>query len=274
MNTNIFISVIIYTLLFQSSCTSKGSVSTHEIEESSNLQKSDLMFINNDSTLHNIEQRILKSFIVSQTLKDLTELKKIKTELISLQNKKANSIVTYWISYAYYYEAVYWIVSKNNKESEQACQKGTEALVKINKKSSEHYALLSLLQNFSVQFLKGFKVAKVSAEAKKNGQKALDMDENNLRAFYVLALNDFYTPESFGGGKFTEKYTKKAIELDAQFMKNPYMPSWGKSLAYELLIRHYLKIEDKEKAKKIYKEAVQKYPDDYLINKLSVQLID
>lgn len=166
------------------------------------------------------------------------------------------------------------MIHKDLKKSEKVLDSGIEKLEEIDQKSSEHFALLALMESFSIQFSAGIKVPFISANVKKNGEKAIELDSLNLRAYYVLGSNDFYTPAQYGGGKKAENYFKKAIQLKSQSVKNPFLPSWGKNSAYELLIRFYINKEQFSEAKKYFQEAIALFPNDYMINQLASKLIN
>ena len=74
----------------------------------------------------------------------------------------------------------------------------------IGNKTSETYALLALVQSFSIQFASGMEAGRISAGIRENAGKALELDSTNVRGWYVLGSNDYYTPASFGGGKKVE----------------------------------------------------------------------
>ncbi|WP_116496235.1 tetratricopeptide repeat protein [Balneicella halophila] len=118
------------------------------------------------------------------------------------------------------------------------------------------------------------KIIFLSRQIEKNGKLAIEKDSTNLRAYYALASNDFYTPEQYGGGKHSEEYLLKAISLPDQKVKNSMLPSWGKQESYELLVSWYIRKKDWEKAKRYHKEAVKKYPENYLLNQLITELKD
>ena len=130
------------------------------------------------------------------------------------------------------------------------------------------------MESFSIQYASGIEVPFISKRVKQNAEKALQLDSLNLRAYFVLGLNDFYTPEQYGGGKKVEDYLLKAIKLNDQSVSNPYLPSWGKNTAYEMLIRLYINHKLFAEAKKYYQEAIALFPDDYMINKLANELIN
>jgi hypothetical protein len=162
----------------------------------------------------------------------------------------------------------------DNKRAENIIETGIDKLTDIKQKTSEHYALLALMQSFSIQFSPGIQAAFISKKVKDNAEEALLLDSLNLRAYYVLGSNDFYTPEQYGGGRKAESYLKKAVSLPDQTVKNPYLPSWGKNSAYELLIWTYIKKQEYNLAKQTYNEAISLYPNDYMINKLATELIN
>lgn len=87
-----------------------------------------------------------------------------------------------------------------------------------------------------------------------------------------MGSHDFYTPEMYGGGKEAEKMLLKAISLCSQKINNPYLPSWGKQNAYELLVRWYIRKEEWTLAQKYYEEGILQFPESYLIKSLKGKL--
>lgn len=213
--------------------------------------------------LENIQQRIKGRFTLTFQANSPDTLFAISKNLEQLSAQNRQSIISYWQAYAQYYLAIYYSVRKDAAKSEQEIDKGIEILKSIVNKSSEDYALLSLLQGFAIRFKGMPEIISLSQQIKENGKLATQKDNENPRAYYALASNDFYTPEQYGGGKNTEEYLLKVIELPAQKAKNPYRPSWGKSAAYEMLIRWYIRKEQWGKAKKYYALALKKYPQNH-----------
>jgi len=169
---------------------------------------------------------------------------------------------TYWWAYSKYYEAVFYLKTNYRAKSEATVQEGIEVLSKLKGKNSEDYALLALMQNFSMQFIANvMKLGVLSGKVDENIGKAIKLNSNNLRAYYVAASCDFYTPEEYGGGKKAEEYLLKAITLDAQPVKDAGLPSWGKDQAYQMLISLYLKKGDRKSAKKYSDEAKILFPE-------------
>ncbi len=119
---------------------------------------------------------------------------------------------------------------------------------------------------------KGQNIVHLSSTIKDNANEAISKDADNIRGYFACASNDFYTPERYGGGKKAEKYLLKAISLPAQKVKNPYLPSWGKEEAYEMIIKWYIRKKQSDKAKFYFKEASEKFPNNRRIKQLETQI--
>jgi len=218
----------------------------------------------NDSLLYHIQDKVYDAFLSS--FQDNSPKRLMDIELELKQVSKQNQMGVYWFAYAKYYESIYYLKIQDKKKSSKELDAAISMLEEIKNKNSEHYALLAFLQGFSIQYSGGMSSAAISTKAKKNAETALKLDSTNLRAWYVLASNDYYTPVAFGGGRKCEEYLLKAISLNEQTIANPYMPSWGKSNAYALLLDYYVGKEDFVNAKKYLTSALELYPDDYMLN--------
>ena len=227
-----------------------------------------------DTSLNNIQQKVLDAFGNAQFLKSDKGLVDIEQALLSLNKNNNNGIIIYWYSYTCYYHSILLMVKKENKNSEKILEEGIVQLKNITTKNSEHLALLALMESFSIQYASVIEVPFISKRVKQNAEKALQLDSLNLRAYFVLGSNDFYTPEQYGGGKKAEGYLLQAVKLNDQSVANEYLPSWGKNSAYEMLIRFYINHKQFAEAKKYYRQAIAMFPNDYMINKLAKELID
>ncbi|MEM6720223.1 MAG: hypothetical protein AAF611_12935 [Bacteroidota bacterium] len=225
------------------------------------------------SSLAEIEKRIYAAFVDSILQNDLSSLETIDKELQGITQRNQANLVWYWRSYLNYYKAIYYVRQDDKKLAEKSCDEAITWLEDLDNKTSEDYALLALIQSFGIQF-KGAKAMFISSKIKKNAKKAIAMEPKNLRAHFVFASNDFYTPEKYGGGKNAEKFLLKAIALPNQKIKNPYLPSWGKERAYEMLIKLYIKKKELENAKKYFKEGIELYPESYNLKQLAAKLIE
>lgn len=226
-----------------------------------------------DSLLNNIQQKVMDAFVqgkISQSDKSLVYLK--QEILKQNNNNNNNSLLIYWYSYACYYHSILLMITNDKKGSEKILNEGITLLNKLNLKNSEHMALLALMESFSIHYISGMEAPLISERVKQSAEKALQLDSLNLRAYYVLGSNDFYAPEQYGGGKNAEGYLLKAIQLNDQSVPNPYLPSWGKNSAYEMLIRFYINHKQYSEAKKYHQKAIALFPGDYMINKLTDEL--
>ncbi len=225
-----------------------------------------------DTILKGIQAKIYNAFVQSLISKDNKALSGLSKELEDLYKVKKQNLIRYWQAYLQFYSSIYYLKNGDKKTAENEIDKGIDWLKEMKHKNSEDYALLAMLQGFGIQF-KGMKAMFISGDIKKNAKTALALDSTNLRAYYVYANNDFYTPEKYGGGKECEKYLLKAISLPAQKIKNDYLPSWGKEESYEMLIKYYIHKEKWDLAKKYYQEGIKLFPESYTINQLASKLV-
>jgi len=217
--------------------------------------------------LDSIQFKIYNAFVKDMMLQKSVEMSRISEDLLQLSKKTNTNIISYWQGYLQFYQGIFYLQMKQNENAKNEIDKGVDIVTGIRNKSSEDYALLSRLQSISLQFA-GMKAMVLSKAMTENSQMALELDSENLRANFVHGCNDFYTPEMYGGGKNAEKYLLKAISLPDQKTPNMFLPSWGKEEAYEMLIKLYIKKEDKDKASFYYKEAIALYPQNYMIRQL------
>lgn len=211
------------------------------------------------SFLQNIQSKIDSALSRSFAHQNTAPLDSMLTQLANLTPQ--NNLTTYWQSYARSMETIYFMRNKQAKEAEHIINRACDDMEQLNKKNAEDYALLASVQNLAIQFRSGMGAGKLSSQAVGNAQTALQMDSTNLRAWYVLATNDFYTPAFFGGGKKTEKFLLKALSFPAQQVPNPYMPSWGREESYQLLLTYYVQKEQYEQARVLLNAAQKEYPN-------------
>lgn len=228
--------------------------------------------LQSDSLLVNIQSKIYNAFVEGLMSKDNKSLSKLSTDLEALNKTRKQNLILYWRAYLQFYSSIFYLKKGEKETAEKEIDKGIEWLDNMKKKNSEDYALLAMLQGFGIQF-KGMKAMFISGDIKKNAKQAMAIDSTNLRAYYVYASNDFYTPEKYGGGKEAEKHLLKAVALPAQKVKNEYLPSWGKEESYEMLIKLYMKKEKWDLAKQYFKEGIKAFPESYTINQLASELV-
>ena len=221
-----------------------------------------------EQNLQNIQQSIRFAFLDCYQELNQNSLDSLSSSLESNLNKNNLKIINYWRAYAKYYAAVCY-GNSDRELSQKYIEEAIEILDDTPDKTSELYALYSYITPFYFQFANYSEIPIISGKLNRYALKAIELDEKNLRAWFVAANMDFYTPEEYGGGKKAKEYVLKAIELDEQEIENPYLPSWGKDEAYALLINLYLKNNELEKAANYFEIASQKYPESYTINLLA-----
>ncbi len=255
----------------------KGNIRYTENETLAAMQSQEASLksiLQNDTLLNNIQQKVMDAFVRAKISQSDLSLITLEQALLKQNSNTKNSIIIYWYSYTCYYHSIFHMIKEDNKNCEKILDEGIEQLNNVTHKNSEHLALLALMESFSIQYASGIEVPSISKHVKQNAEKALELDSLNLRAYYVLGSNDYYTPEQYGGGKKAEGYLLKAIKLNNQTIRSPYLPSWGKNSAYEMLINLYIGRKQFTEAKKYYQEAITLFPDDYMINKLAGKLVN
>jgi len=213
-----------------------------------------------DTLLNRIQKKVDAAFLKCFQNKNTSELKAIEEKLSAL---KENSVAQYWNAYALLYEAIYNSQIRNKKASEEKIKQGVKALEGIKKKGAEEYALLAYMQGFSIQFTSGMSAGIISTQALENIEKALELDKENVRAWFVRGSHNYHTPKAFGGGKLAEESLTKAIALEEKNINNPYRPTWGKERAYYLLVSFYMENKRMDEAKKTLEAGLKLYPQDY-----------
>lgn len=207
-----------------------------------------------------VQEQIHRAFIASLTHRRINELRELQTSL-RLPDSPA-SYTDYWLPYATYHISLYYLQTDDPGQARKTIREGIDMLSRLPDKNAETYALLAHLQNFSIQFEKGLSVARTSMQAVDNAKKALRSDPRNIRAWYVLACNDYHTPKLFGGGKKWKEYAHKAIDSPRTSTADPALPTWGAGDTYALLIGDYLENDQTDKAKETFDTASALYPSD------------
>ena len=181
---------------------------------------------------------------------------------IHKDEKISKKYKAYWTTYLYYYKSIFY--KGNLKDDTKASEYIDKAIELIEKDltSSEDYALYASCLSFSIQFANMTQLASISSSVSENAQKALSLNNKNIRAYYVLTSNNFYTPKMFGGMTKVEEYAKKGLACPNSLEnENYYAPYWGKPRIYELLIKYY-KAENKlKKADETKSLAKKEFPN-------------
>ena len=69
-------------------------------------------------------------------------------------------------------------------------------------------------------------------------EKALKLDPNNPRLYYLQGMSLFGTPEQFGGGKAKAKPVfEKAVQLYKEQKPKPLYPDWGQKQTEDMIVQ-------------------------------------
>lgn len=200
----------------------------------------------------------------------LDSLLTLESELGKVRIATPNAYLSYWQAYVNY--RLTYAYGKDRKSADKAADKGVSLLEGIKTKSSEHYALLSLLQGVLLESASPVTVAFKATSVASSARKAIELDSNNLRAYLAMAVYDFYTPKLYGGGKLVEENLKKAIALSTKSDANAYAPDWGQPTAYWYLAKFYQNDNKLDLAKQYATAGMSKYPMSRSLQELSKNL--
>lgn len=190
---------------------------------------------------------------------------KIISELRNYNPNGNNRYLSYWEAYALYKCSILSSIMKKKEDAEKFTVKAIEILESIKGKTTEDYALLGMLKNYQINFSGWLATIKLSNQAKSMAQKAIELNGNNLRAYLVLGINNYYTPELYGGKSKCEEYFKKAISLPVRTSANEFDPTWGREDAFYFLLAYYKnrkKDGDQKLFEQLKRDALEEYPDD------------
>lgn len=267
--------LLILSIAVTSSCSSNAKqVKIDDIQTAIDYNKQlEIDNLTIDAAKASIQSKVNQAFVQSMLAHNDQALVALEENLKNLYKSKNQNILLYWQAYLLYHTSIFHLQEKNKKVSASEICKAIELIKPMKNKNSEDYTILAMLQSFSIQF-QMINATSIAAEVSKNLKNALELDPNNIRAHYVFASNDFYTPKKYGGGKKVEAYLLKAITLPPQKISNDYLPSWGKEESYEMLVNYYIQNEKWKPAKQYYQEGMKAFPQSHLINQYGPQLVD
>lgn len=223
--------------------------------------------------LNGIQDSILHAFYADMGAGKEVALPAIRDALanaLTSTSKSQEQLLTYWLCYAQYYSTVYYMQTQQPSKASAMVNAGIARLESLGQKGSEEYALLARLQGLGMAYA-GPKAPAMSGDMVKNGAHAIELDADNVRAYTVAAINDFFTPKAFGGRRKAKEYLEKALALPTQRVKGDHLPSWGREEAYEYLIRYLIEEEKGAGAAELYDKAIQEFPNSYMIRSLAAK---
>ncbi|MEO0734256.1 MAG: hypothetical protein AAFZ52_15580 [Bacteroidota bacterium] len=224
--------------------------------------------INPNPVLEGIEPRIRAAMNRSFLRKDAGPLTDIQQELSTVSSPQYARLVNYWSAYLDFQLAVFEKFHDNPTGSQTAIERGIATLDEAAEKNVEELNLLAFMLGFSTQFAEQATQIAISDRAQANVAAAMALNPDNLRTQYVTGCLDYYTPAEYGGRQMAEIHLRKATALPANAINSPYLPTWGKAEAYELLVKYYQETGRGTQAKNVLDEGLALYPDDHQLSLL------
>ncbi len=215
-----------------------------------------------------IQENIQYEDYIEEAVSKMFKEKKVyylddKISEIDKDDKMKKSYKTYWKTYLYYYKSLFY---KNSLSKDDEASKYIDlAIFEIenNLKTTEDYALYATCLSFSIQFANMTQLSRISSKVEENANKALELNNKNIRAYLVLASHNFYTPKMFGGMTKVEENAIKGIACPNSLSNDYYEPYWGKPRLFEILIKFYENEKRNDEALKIKQLAKKDFPNRF-----------
>lgn len=238
------------------SLSKKDNISTASVSDSKIAQP------NKDRNIENVSEQYEDT--LDKNISDAIAQK--KPELMDgiindIKNDKkiSSDYKKYWSSYVYYKQSILYRNMKDNDGASKSIDLSIDSL-KDNLKTSEDYALYAACKSFSTQFANMTQLGSIAAEVQENAEKSLELNPKNVRAYYVLASQNFYTPKMFGGMTKVEEYGIKGIACPLSQDEEFYTPYWGKVDLYMILLKYYETEKKPKELAKINDLAKKEFP--------------
>ena len=217
---------------------------------------------------NDIEEKIERAFVASFQDKDV--LQNLITEM---ENKygQASDEARYWLAYAYYQNTIVEMQVGKKKLAKNAIEKSISILEDDDNKDSEDLALLSSAIGLSINF-SAWKAPFLGIESESLAKEAIELDNNNMRAYLAIGRSSYYKPAMFGGGEEVEEMMLKVISLPKTSQKSAVQPYWGKAEAYYLLSKFYQQENRQEEAFTYSKKGLKEFPDNKRLQNLVAKL--
>ncbi|OJJ17928.1 hypothetical protein BKI52_29145 [marine bacterium AO1-C] len=211
--------------------------------------------------LDNIHKKADKAFMASFQ-QGWAPFDNLLNTLEKANQKQTSRYLTYWRAFVHYYASVFALKTQNKEKGQVHNAKALNLLKSIKNKSSDDYVLLAMNTSIGISF--DHSIAMVAkAEVESYYEKAFKLNSKNIRAYYAKANSDFYTPKEYGGGLQVESLALKGLDFKDTYSTHINAPAWGREDIYGLLVRYYIREDQKQKALKYCKQGLKKYPDSY-----------
>lgn len=211
-----------------------------------------------------IDQAFLDSFRKKENLQSLIDEMESKYGSTSDESR-------YWLAYTYYQNTITEMQIGKKKLAKKSIDKAIFLLDEDKDKDSEDLALLSSAIGLSINF-SPWKAPFLGMEGEGRAKEAIELDDENIRAYLAIGRSSYYKPAMFGGGDEVEEMMLKVISLPEKTTNSASQPTWGKSEAYYILADFYHE-EDRDKEAYTYcMKGLKAFPNDYRLKGLKAKL--
>lgn len=179
-----------------------------------------------------------KNIIFLDTAKSAVSQAEITTRFDQLANADSqNWLVAY---YAAYSQLLLGIRGQQDQETkDEIYDKALHYLTKadsLSPNNSEVYVMKAYAVFMKMSVYPQKRAMTMIVESNQLIEKAIALDPENPRAYFIKGQTSFYVPEMFGGGKPAAQVSLTAAkEKFEKFRAKPLFPNWGKLRTDELL---------------------------------------
>ncbi|MCP4632137.1 MAG: hypothetical protein GY855_04360 [candidate division Zixibacteria bacterium] len=184
--------------------------------------------------------------------------------MLETQDDNNKWLIYYYLTYCDYRLADYFMSQDDKKQAKDFIDDGLEMLdkcIELKPKSADAFALRSSLlgRKAGLNPLKAIWYGPKSNNAIKN---ALQLDNQNPRVYLIKGINQYFTPEMWGGGKEKALSTlKKSVELFSKDTAEFPMPDWGYDESYMWLGIIEMDLNHLDSAEVCLQRALEKNPN-------------
>ncbi len=188
-----------------------------------------------DSLYYNSMKDAVDSMNNIKSLEDFNNIANIFQRIAKAEKDK-------WLPY-YYTGYIYVILgfkqqgSGNIDEYLDIAQENIDMAMELIQDESELYTLQGLLYQARIMADPQTRGQIYSPKAAQSLEKAIELNENNPRPYYLLGTNLFYTPEAYGGGLDAAcPLLRTAKEKYENFIPaDSISPNWGEDYNLQLV---------------------------------------
>lgn len=191
--------------------------------------------------------------------------------LVKVYNQTKDQKVNYWIAFVEYRAAILYMNAEKDNRALELLNQGIERLKGLESPTTEDLALQGSILSLSVNFQPEM-AAILSAKAGLLYEKAIKLNDQNLRAYLGVGRSDFFKPKEYGGGYKVESYLKEALTKPDASSDEYALPTWGRADAYYYLASFYKRENRLDEAKLFCNKGTKAFPDHYLLRTLKDSL--